>query len=193
MKGETNDTERNAVNDTALAKSENRPLSKRGMLAMQGATQDDLQIDGAHPKDGHEFERWVNTKYFGNQGRRLNVNVFDNYEHLDRSSDSGFGLEHERRTDIYLDNTGEIWELKSGYESGSITKGQLEDYQSMLNAGYVYETDENNKKVPRAVNNVYYLFGSKEGARNNASKFVDRDIFLCYVDDNNDIQQLTPE
>ena len=192
MKGETSEPEKQFQGDTSenLDKPIRQSLGERGRRAMQGETQRNT-VDGDRPTDGHEFERWANNQYFEGRGRRLNVNMYDNCQHLDRTSDSGIGLSKERRTDIYLDDTGEIWELKSGYEKGGIDEDQLDNYQNMLDAGYVYERDDQKERVKRPVNSVNYLFGTKAGAEHNASKFADRDIFVYYVDEANTVQHLS--
>lgn len=193
MKGETSEPEKQFQSDASENVEEpiRKSLGERGRRAMQGEPQRN-PADGERPTDdGHEFERWANNQYFEGKGRRLNVNMYDNYQHLDRTSDSGIGLSKERRTDIYLDDTGEIWELKSGYETGGIDEDQLDNYQNMLDAGYVYERDDRTEKVKRPVNSVNYLFGTRAGAENNASKFADRDIFVYYVDETNTVQHLS--
>lgn len=198
MKEQLSELERDAnePNDDAewsAVSEERRSLSMRGRRAMQGLEpgqeQTAAKLSDQRPQDGHEFERWANQRYFGGRGRRLNVEPTDNL-HLDKQVPSGLSLLHERRSDIYDEQHAEIWELKSGYERGGISPSQLDDYQAMLDAGYVYERMGEGRPQKRTIKAVHYLFATRAGAIRNASLFSDHDIGVWYVDDDNSVQHL---
>lgn len=173
---------------------ERKSLSAKGRQAVQGEDSgrggESAHLDDTpRPQDGHEFERWANRRYFGGHGRRLNVDPAYNC-HLDKQVASGLSLLSERRSDLYDEKHAEIWEMKSGYEKGGIKVSQLEDYQTVLDAGYVYEKMGDEKPQRREVKAVHYLFATKAGAERNAGQFIDHDIGVWYVDNANNIQYL---
>lgn len=135
---------------------------------------------------GHDFEKWASTFIFG-QSNRLVVDGGYN-THLDEIDDpDGIGITKNRRiSDIYINDEGEIWELKSGYKGGGINRDQLYEYSLMEEAGYIYVKGEDDKGIRKNVTSINYLFDSLEGAQSNATHLSGL-ANIWYVDDHGDI------
>lgn len=173
------DTSKPTAQDTSLpseAGGEVRPPADRpkpasrevkNIAGIQGVP---TGADGGESNDnsaqkGSRFETWARQEVFNGKGARLAVRPEDNPQ-LDKLGD-GVGITKDRRvTDVYLDDEGAIWELKSGYEKGRIDQDQLFEYSLMEQAGHVNvrEGDEI-KKVK--VTSVNYLFETQAAAHAN--------------------------
>lgn len=142
-------------------KSVDAGLSEKGIRTMQGCGTERVSAG----RKGSDFEQWAKTNVFHGEGHRLVALPEDN-EHLDKYGD-GLGLTKGRRSDSYIMERGEIWELKSGYEKGGIDQQQLLEYSIMEDAGHVnIRTAEGQLKV-MPVKSINYLFETKDGAAAN--------------------------
>lgn len=165
-------------NDVSSAPKEQ--LSESGRRAMQG------HHDVNSAEKGSEFEGWAKENVFKGEGRRLTVYPEDN-PHLDRLGD-GVGISKARRqSDAFIDESGEIYELKAGYEHGGIDKKQAYEYSLMQDAGKVYERDRHGikRKDPTKITGVSYIFDKKSGAEANRSELEQYGFGIFYRDDQN--------
>ncbi|MFZ1752759.1 MAG: hypothetical protein WBO46_20515 [Caldilineaceae bacterium] len=112
---------------------------------------------------GSAFEAWAVANVFG-QKRRIAVPVVLN-QHLVRVDDSGLGLLKDRSSDNYANEDGSLWDMKAYGDDSIIDLEQLQDYQLMERAGYVFDTD--GIRIP--ITSVNYLFSSRIAAEKNFS------------------------
>jgi hypothetical protein len=167
-------------------------LGSRGIAAAQGKKEDAA-------RQGEEFQQWseahgLDSNDFHGEGHRLRIHADDN-GHLSRfdERDEQPGITTKwRDSDSYIDNYGHLYELKSGYEIGGISKAQAYEYHLMQNAGYVKVRDATAKDGLRAVpvKGVTYIFDSKAGAEANRDVLEDYGFFILYRDGKGRLKQL---
>ena len=171
--------------DGDIPSNAHEPLSARGRRAMQGRR----EVNSA--EKGSKFEDWAQENIFQGEARRLTVYPEDN-PHLDSLGD-GVGISKERRqSDAFIDEHGELYELKAGYEHGGIDKEQAYEYSLMQEAGKVNERDERGikRKDPTEITGVSYIFDSQAGARANQLELEQYSFGIFYRDEQGQLQQL---
>jgi len=174
-----------AVKEDDITSAPSEQLSERGRRAMQGHR----EVRSA--EKGSDFEGWARENIFKGEGRRLTVYPEDN-PHLDKLGD-GIGISKKRRqSDAFVDDYGEIYELKAGYKHSSIDKEQAYEYSLMQEAGKVYERDESGKrrKDPTEITGVSYIFDNQEGAKANQLELEQYGFGIFYRDEHGRLQQL---
>jgi len=159
--------------------------------SVQGLT-DETEV--ASGRKGSEFQTWADQsvfdeKGFHGQGHRLTVRPEDN-KHLDKLGD-GVGISKEyRQSDSFIDDYGEIYELKAGYQNGGIDEQQAYEYSLMQDAGKVRARRGDGTVVEMPVKGVTYIFDSKAGARANRSVLDRYGFGILYRDDQGQLLQL---
>jgi hypothetical protein len=165
-----------------------KELSYQGMVNIQGTETASTSHDSRNTaQKGADFEHRVQSDIFKGKGKRLTLQPEDNH-HLDKIGD-GVGITKNRRiSDIYWSEDKSLWELKSGYENSTIDRDQLEEYNLMERAGYVY-TREGDRKNKVPVASVNYLFESKKGAEHN-KPHIDGYASTWYLNEKGDMELL---
>lgn len=170
------------------------PLSKHTLPGIRAAQGMDERDTAENPgQKGSAFQKWndenvFNEGPFHGAGHRLTIRAEDN-EHLDKLG-NGVGISKERRqSDSFIDDYGEIYELKAGYETGGIDKDQAFEYSLMQEAGYVYAWRDG-QKVRTPVNGVTYIFDSQAGAKANADVLKPYGFGILFRDQQGKLQQL---
>lgn len=136
------------------------------------------RIAAANPSvRGREFENWANNWVFGDK-HRITIHPESN-PHLDKIADEGLGPSHSRVSDNYVSEHGDLWDAKAYSEGSRISRDQLRDYDLMVKAGHVYDSDGNQIRV-RSIN---YLFSNRAAAEANASLLSEYGAIGWYVDD----------
>ena len=131
---------------------------------------------------GSDFEAWARDYYFHGRGEEKKVNLLLNL-HLDKFGD-GVGLTKDRSPDVFVNENGELWDMKAGYENGKIDQDQLREYRIMLDAGMIKEYQKDiNEIVEIPVKSINYLFETRKGAENNRD-VIDSDVLIWFVDEN---------
>jgi hypothetical protein len=142
---------------------------------------------------GKAFHDWCSEHVFIKEDAKLDEISLDADENSFLDTEQDAGLEKSRRFDTWLNDRGEIWELKAGYETSHIDRRQAEDYARMLGHGRIKLPNRGGEgTIGKKVNAVYYLFDSEAGARNNADilRGLKENLFICFIDPDGNLQQL---
>lgn len=128
---------------------------------------------------GRDFEVWVCENIFGAQAKRISIHLEDNV---------GMAMTKDYRIlDYYWREDGSLWEIKAGYQMGSIDQNQAEDLLSMLGKDFegkhIYAR-EGGKKIRIPINSVNYIFDTKEGAKANFWAVSPARVWFIGDDDN---------
>lgn len=180
-----------SAKDASLSKH-----TPKAVRSIQGPLEDVEEADSSGGK-GSEFQAWAdqnafNERAFHGQGYRLTLRPEDN-KHLDDLG-NGVGLTKAyRQSDSFIDDYGEIYELKAGYLNGGIDEQQAYEYSLMQEAGKVYSRSGDGALVEVPVKGVTYIFDSKEGARANRSVLDQYGFGVLYRDDQGKLLQLRDE
>lgn len=138
---------------------------------------------------GSDFETWARDYYFHGRGEKTKVNLILNL-HLDKFGD-GVGLTKDRSPDVFVNENGELWDMKAGYENGKIDQDQLREYRIMLDAGMIKEYKKDTDEIVEIpVNSINYLFETRKGAENNRD-VIDSDVLIWFVDENGNPELLS--
>ncbi len=124
-------------------------------------TPSSLSLQPNSAQRGATFEVWAATYVFQTK-RRISVSVVLN-QHLAQVDESGLGLLKDRMSDNYVDEDGSLWDMKAYGDDSIINLEQLQDYQLMMSAGYVFDAD--GVRIP--ITSVNYLFSSRGAAEKN--------------------------
>lgn len=129
-----------------------------------------------------EFLTWCKTNNILCRIRTMSTYINENYNPNDEYDEEVIDTEQKNVLDFYLKDINSIWEVKSGYENSKIELKQMETYRQLLELGYFYrdKKDDSTKYVLEEVN---YLFKSKEGLLNNIDHLRGTGIALWYMDE----------